>query len=78
MGPHVEGPLLLLGQIFNYIDRTSVSFAALTMNGELGLTATQFGWGAGILFVGYCVGNIIGPQTFKSEEAPYYRSAYIA
>ncbi|EMC94293.1 hypothetical protein BAUCODRAFT_36764 [Baudoinia panamericana UAMH 10762] len=31
-----------------------------------------------ILFTGYCVGNIIGPQTFKSSEAPYYHSAYIA
>ncbi|KAI9692731.1 MAG: hypothetical protein M1820_009403 [Bogoriella megaspora] len=31
-----------------------------------------------ILFIGYCVGNIIGPQTFKSSEAPRYPSAYIA
>ncbi|KAI0103890.1 MFS general substrate transporter [Nemania sp. FL0031] len=31
-----------------------------------------------ILFVGYCVGNIIGPQTFIEEEAPLYTSAYIA
>lgn len=31
-----------------------------------------------ILFTGYCVGNIIGPQTFKSSEAPGYQSAYIA
>ncbi|KAL1600220.1 hypothetical protein SLS59_005844 [Nothophoma quercina] len=30
------------------------------------------------LFTGYCVGNIIGPQTFKSSEAPGYKSAYIA
>jgi hypothetical protein len=31
-----------------------------------------------ILFTGYCVGNIIGPQTFKASEAPRYHSAYIA
>lgn len=31
-----------------------------------------------ILFTGYCVGNIIGPQTFKASEAPHYHSAYIA
>ncbi|KAI0976363.1 MFS general substrate transporter [Xylaria arbuscula] len=31
-----------------------------------------------ILFVGYCVGNIIGPQTFIASEAPFYTSAYIA
>ncbi|CAG8901916.1 unnamed protein product [Penicillium nalgiovense] len=33
---------------------------------------------AALLFTGYCVGNIIGPQTFKSSEAPGYKSAYIA
>lgn len=31
-----------------------------------------------ILFTGYCVGNIIGPQTFRDSEAPGYHSAYIA
>lgn len=31
-----------------------------------------------VLFTGYCVGNIIGPQTFKSSEKPGYRSAYVA
>lgn len=48
-------PLLTLAFIFNYIDRTSVGFAALSMNADLGLSATQFGWGAGILFAGYCL-----------------------
>ncbi|ASW03140.1 MFS transporter [Paraburkholderia aromaticivorans] len=48
-------PLLALAYFFNYLDRTSVGFAALTMNRDLGLTATQFGWGAGIMFAGYCV-----------------------
>ncbi|KAK5137693.1 hypothetical protein LTR08_007264 [Meristemomyces frigidus] len=33
---------------------------------------------AAILFTGYCVGNIIGPQTFKTSEAPLYHSAYVA
>ena len=48
-------PVLTLAFVFNYIDRTSVGFAALTMNRDLGLTATEFGWGAGVLFIGYCV-----------------------
>ncbi|KAL5392763.1 hypothetical protein DPSP01_000463 [Paraphaeosphaeria sporulosa] len=30
------------------------------------------------LFTGYCVGNIIGPQTFKDSEKPGYHSAYVA
>ncbi len=48
-------PILTLAFLFNYIDRTSVGFAGLTMNRDLGLSATQFGWGAGVLFVGYCI-----------------------
>src|SRR5215475_214347 len=48
-------PLLGLAYLFNYLDRTSVGFAALQMNKAIGLTATQFGWGAGILFFSYCL-----------------------
>ncbi|PMS36784.1 sugar phosphate permease [Trinickia symbiotica] len=51
-------PLLTLAFIFNYIDRTSVGFAALTMNKDIGLTPMQFGWGAGVLFAGYCLCEI--------------------
>jgi ACS family tartrate transporter-like MFS transporter len=46
-------PLVVLCYLINYIDRTNVSVAALTMNKDLGLTATMFGWGAGIFFFGY-------------------------
>jgi ACS family tartrate transporter-like MFS transporter len=38
-------PLLGLAYLFNYLDRTSVGFAALQMNKDIGLSATQFGWG---------------------------------
>jgi D-galactonate transporter len=48
-------PILTLSYILNYLDRTNVSFAALTMNEAIGLTATQFGFGAGIFFAGYCL-----------------------
>lgn len=48
-------PLLALAYFFNYLDRTSVGYAALQMTGSLGLTAAQFGLGAGIMFVGYCL-----------------------
>ena len=47
-------PLLTIAYIFNYLDRNNLGFAALTMNRELGLTPTQFGRAAGILFLGYC------------------------
>ncbi len=35
------------------IDRTNVGFAALEMNRALGLSSTQYGFGAGVLFIGY-------------------------
>ncbi|WP_075256816.1 MFS transporter [Herbaspirillum camelliae] len=48
-------PLLALGYFINYLDRTNVGFAALTMNSDLGLTASQFGFAAGIFYIGYCL-----------------------
>ncbi|HET6307970.1 MAG TPA: MFS transporter [Rhodopila sp.] len=48
-------PLLTVAYILNYMDRANIGFAALQMNHQLGLTAAQFGFGAGILSLGYCV-----------------------
>ncbi len=47
-------PILTLGFLLNHLDRNNIGFAALQMNQQIGLTATQFGIGAGILFLGYC------------------------
>ena len=46
-------PLLTLAYLFSYLDRNSIGFAALTMNQDLGLTATQFGAAAGWFFLSY-------------------------
>lgn len=46
-------PYLVFLYFIGYLNRVSVGFAALTMNKDLGLTATVFGWGAGIFFIGY-------------------------
>src|ERR1700676_1941838 len=46
-------PLLAVGYIVSYIDRANVGFAALTMNRDLGLSATQFGFAAGTFYFGY-------------------------
>jgi MFS transporter, ACS family, tartrate transporter len=51
-------PLLTIAYLFNYLDRTSLGFAALTMNKQLGLSASQFGLAAGIFFVGYSLFEI--------------------
>jgi ACS family tartrate transporter-like MFS transporter len=51
-------PLLTIAYLFNYLDRTSLGVAALTMKEQLGLTASQFGFAAGIFFLGYSVFEI--------------------
>jgi ACS family tartrate transporter-like MFS transporter len=51
-------PVLTLAYVVNYLDRTNISFASLTMNPDLGLSATEFGVGGGILFLGYTVFEI--------------------
>src|SRR5580692_9002649 len=51
-------PLLTISYLFNYLDRTSLGFAALTMNQQLGLTASQFGFAAGVFFLGYSLFEI--------------------
>ncbi|KAK8061980.1 MFS general substrate transporter [Apiospora phragmitis] len=51
---------------------------ALTMISSNIAGSTKKQLTSAILFTGYCVGNIIGPQTFRDSEAPHYQSAYIA
>ncbi len=46
-------PLLIVCYFAAYLDRVNIGFAALSMNKALGLTATAFGFGAGIFFLAY-------------------------
>src|SRR5947209_4483456 len=46
-------PLIIVAYVFNYIDRTNIGFAALTMNRDLGFSPSVYGFGAGIFFVSY-------------------------
>ena len=46
-------PFIMLLYFISYIDRVNIGFAALTMNKDLGLSASVFGFGAGIFFWGY-------------------------
>jgi MFS family permease len=46
-------PFIFICYVVSYLDRINVGFAALTMNQDLGLTAAQFGLGAGLFFIGY-------------------------
>jgi MFS transporter, ACS family, tartrate transporter len=46
-------PFLFICYVVNYLDRVNVGLAALAMNRDLGLSPSQFGWGAGLFFIGY-------------------------
>src|SRR5258708_24895363 len=51
-------PFLTSAYVINSVDRTNIGVASLPMNKDLGFTATQYGLGAGILFLGYTVFEI--------------------
>lgn len=46
-------PFLFILYVVAYLDRVNVSFAALKMNEDLGFSASVYGWGFGIFFIGY-------------------------
>jgi ACS family tartrate transporter-like MFS transporter len=56
---HIVLPLFI-GSVIAYLDRVSIAYSALTMNGDLGFTAEVFGIGAGIFFVGYVLFEVPG------------------
>ena len=46
-------PFMALLYFVAFLDRVNVGFAALTMNADVGLSASAYGLGAGIFFLGY-------------------------
>ena len=52
-------PFLILCYFIAYVDRVNVGFAALTMNKDLGLSATAFGVGGGLFFVAYLTVSLL-------------------
>ncbi|MDQ0469185.1 MFS transporter [Labrys wisconsinensis] len=46
-------PIIIVAYFAAFLDRVNIGFAALTMNKDLGLSASEFGVGAGIFFLGY-------------------------
>ncbi len=51
-------PLILVAYLFAYMDRVNVSFAAADMNADLGFSATVYGLGGGLFFLGYALFEI--------------------
>jgi ACS family tartrate transporter-like MFS transporter len=48
-------PFAFICYVIAYIDRVNIGFAARELQRDLGLTATQYGIGAGLFFLGYCL-----------------------
>ena len=48
-------PLIGLGYLASYMDRVNISFAAPTMNAQLGFTASVYGFGGGLFFISYAI-----------------------
>jgi MFS transporter, ACS family, tartrate transporter len=48
-------PFAVLSYVLAYIDRINVSFAGLTMRGDLNMSATTFGFAVGMFYWGYFI-----------------------
>jgi ACS family tartrate transporter-like MFS transporter len=48
-------PFLMLLYMVAFLDRVNVSFAALTMNRDLGISESAYGFAAGVFFLSYCL-----------------------
>src|ERR1700677_3431656 len=48
-------PVLAVGYGLSYMDRINISFASLQMNRDLHFSASVYGFGAGLFFIGYAL-----------------------
>jgi ACS family tartrate transporter-like MFS transporter len=48
-------PVIAVGYGLAYMDRINISFASLRMNNDLHFSATVYGLGAGLFFIGYAI-----------------------
>ena len=51
-------PFAFICYVVAYIDRVNIGFAARELQHDLGLSATEYGLGAGLFFLGYCLFEI--------------------
>ena len=51
-------PFAFICYVVAYIDRVNIGFAARELQRDLGLTSAQYGIGAGLFFLGYCLFEI--------------------
>src|SRR5215217_6783373 len=51
-------PFAFICYVVAYIDRVNIGFAATELQRDLGLSSAQYGIGAGLFFLGYCLFEI--------------------
>src|SRR3954462_12538743 len=59
-------PFMSLMYVASFLDRVNISFAALSMNRDLGFSPAAYGFGAGIFFWGYFLFEI--PSNLMLEK----------
>lgn len=63
-------PLLAIVYFIAFLDRVNIGFAALTMNADLGITATLYGLAAGVFFLGYVLFQVPSNLALTRFGAP--------
>lgn len=64
-------PYVCLLYFMSFLDRVNVSFAAIHMNVDIGLSSTAFGIGAGLFFIGYFLFEIPSNLVLKKYGAKF-------
>lgn len=80
LGAKVRARLIIPAIVFmlvSSLDRVNVSFAALKMNADLGMSPSQYGFGAGILFVGFLLGQYPSVLTLQRVGLKTWLSASV-
>src|SRR5579864_4968225 len=62
-------PFLFILYIVNYMDRTSLAYAALGMSRDLGFSDRVIGLGVGVFFISYVAGQIPGALLIERWSA---------
>src|SRR3954462_12417388 len=65
-------PLIALAYVFAYMDRVNISFAATQMNDDLKFSATIYGLGGGLFFLGYALFEVPSSLMLARFRAPQW------
>lgn len=65
-------PLILAAYVMAYIDRVNISFASLQMNEDLHFSATIYGLGGGLFFLGYALFEVPSSMMLSRFTAPQW------